>query len=667
MLHRDTWKFSRAAKFFMDEGKYTKEARNPNPVSKYMRFWYEEAYKCLYGHTEDNTTITGYHYYYLNYSPILKATISNEVDELVTDQYIEADRIEGFPDFWDGDFDYFHYLEDASKMGEHGIVLKARSKGYSFKGSSMCDRNYFLIPRSKSYVYAYDSQFLTKDGILNKAWDIMDFNDQHCEWKKRRLVNSMEHKQSGYEEKDETGTKYKKGFKSEIIGISINDGYKKVRGKRGKLILFEEAGANPYLLKAWNVAENSMKSGNRVFGTMVAFGTGGEEDTDIVGLTELFYNKGYGVHHISNKWDKGHRESHCGFFVPMSKNLDGFMDKDGNSLEDKATEFILQKRDILKNETKDIGALIRKMAEEPLTPREALMRAGDNFFPINDLNDILANRVTDTTQEAQYTGKLVMAGDGTVSWKTDDSVRPITEFPLKYDGDDTKSREGCVVIWEMPFKNKDGVIPSGMYIAATDPYDHDEAGSSDSLGSTFVMNRVTDRIVAEYTGRPATAKEYYENVRKLLIFFNARDNYENNLKGMFSYFENMNSAYLLSDTPRCLYDKIDDKAVLNRKKGSPGTLPIKRFGLELYKSWLLTPNQSDGKLNMYSIKSIPLLKETIYFSLKNGNYDRVLAMVYLMILREESMRIVIDANNSIKTPADDPFWKRHYNTLNKPI
>jgi hypothetical protein len=116
-----------------------------------------------------------------------------------------------------------------------------------------------------------------------------------------------------------------------------------------------------------------------------------------------------------------------------------------------------------------------------------------------------------------------------------------------------------------------------------------------------------------------------------------------------------------------LYDKIDDKAVLNRKKGSPGTLPIKRFGLELYKSWLLTPNQSDGKLNMYSIKSIPLLKETIYFSLKNGNYDRVLAIVYLMILREESMRIVIDANNSIKTPADDPFWKRHYNTLNKPI
>jgi len=34
-------------------------------------------------------------------------------------------------------------------------------------------------------------------------------------------------------------------------------------------------------------------------------------------------------------------------------------------------------------------------------------------------------------------------------------------------------------------------------------------------------------IVAEYTGRPATAEMFYENVRKLLVYYNARAMYEN--------------------------------------------------------------------------------------------------------------------------------------------
>nr|DAL80266.1 MAG TPA: Terminase large subunit [Caudoviricetes sp.] len=34
-------------------------------------------------------------------------------------------------------------------------------------------------------------------------------------------------------------------------------------------------------------------------------------------------------------------------------------------------------------------------------------------------------------------------------------------------------------------------------------------------------------IVAEYTGRPKSAEEFYENVRKLLIYYNARLMFEN--------------------------------------------------------------------------------------------------------------------------------------------
>lgn len=40
------------------------------------------------------------------------------------------------------------------------------------------------------------------------------------------------------------------------------------------------------------------------------------------------------------------------------------------------------------------------------------------------------------------------------------------------------------------------------YILGADPYDDDESNTM-SLGSIFVLDLWTDRIVAEYTGRPS--------------------------------------------------------------------------------------------------------------------------------------------------------------------
>ena len=84
--------------------------------------------------------------------------------------------------------------------------------------------------------------------------------------------------------------------------------------------------------------------------------------------------------------------------------------------------------------------------------------------------------------------------------------------------------------------------------------DHDESFTN-SLGSTFIFKRVLageawqDVIVAEYSGRPDTAEEYYENVRKLLTFYNARLLFENERKGIYPYFTNKHCDYLLADQP----------------------------------------------------------------------------------------------------------------------
>ena len=120
----------------------------------------------------------------------------------------------------------------------------------------------------------------------------------------------------------------------------------------------------------------------------------------------------------------------------------------------------------------------------------------------------------------------------------------ITNYPLKRDD---KPR-GSIVIWEYPIPD----APFGLYIGGCDPYYHDDSFTN-SLGSTFIFKRVrageawNDVIVAEYTGRPDTAEEYYENVRKLLTFYNARLLFENERKGIYPYFTNKHCDYLLAD------------------------------------------------------------------------------------------------------------------------
>jgi len=154
-------------------------------------------------------------------------------------------------------------------------------------------------------------------------------------------------------------------------------------------------------------------------------------------------------------------------------------------------------------------------------------------------------------------------GNGQVK-ATEKPSGDITNYPLKK-GD---KPHGSVVIWEYPVKDP----PLGLYIAGCDPYDHDDSFTN-SLGSTFIFKRVrageawNDVIVAEYSGRPDTAEEYYENVRKLLTFYNARLLFENERKGIYPYFTNKHCDYLLADQPDKIISEVFKDSKVQRRKG----------------------------------------------------------------------------------------------------
>lgn len=654
-------KFRKPCIEFINTGKY---CQFPKGTSEYYKFWEQEMNYCIDGYTaEDGEYITGYNYFYLNYCPIQRIVYEKSINKR-GEEVIKKIRKAAFPDFYDYDYYFFQSVQKAEEQGKHLCVAKSRRKGYSYKCGSMLCRNFFLIPSSKSYVYAANKQYLTEDGILTKAWDYMDFIDQHTAWgKKRQVANTQMRRRASMLVTDEFGNKVEVGYKSEIIGVSLKDNPDAVRGKAGKLILWEEAGSNNQLEAAWQIARPSVEQDGVAFGLMLMFGTGGDEGDNVAALRNAFYDpKAFNCLEFENIWDEGAQDKPCGFFVPQHTNLDIrdedgnrlYMDKDGNTLHEKAREFILKLREEELKSAKSSQQIDRYCAEHSETPAEAFTELSGNIFPKKELQKQLAKiRTNKKLANAKQVGDFTMV-DGLPVWNIK-KQGDITEYPLPKKADPT----GAIVVWEHPVKD----APFGLYIIGVDPYDHDQSGTN-SLGSCIVYKRFQDFesyhdvIVAEYTGRPKTAEEFYERVRRLAMYYNAKIMYENQNKGLFSYFKNKHSDWMLADQPDILKDIVSNTTV-NRGKGCHMNKEIKLWGEGKIKEWL-EEDRGNGQLGLNTILSEPLLEELIKYSDK-VNADRVMAFLQIMIYREQLYNVQVKKKEDIEkkqTLFDKPLFSR---------
>ena len=455
-------KFREPALQFIATGHY---CTYPEGTSEFFAYWDEQMDRCKNGYTaDDGDYISGYNYFYLNFCPIQRI-IYTTVNNPDGSTKIKKTRDLQFPDFYDYDYYFFQAVEDAEAEGKHLCALKSRRKGYSYKNAAMACRNYYLFAGSKTYIYASNKQYLTEDGILTKAWDYMDFIDKNTAWGKKRSVNTQMRKRAGFFTKDEYGNEIELGFKSEIIGVTLKDNPDVVRGKAGKLIIFEEAGSFSELGAAWQIARPSVEQDGMAFGTMIAFGTGGDEDSHFETLKDMFYNPdGYNCLGFDNIWDETPSDKKCGFFIPQYTNMDFrddngnriYMDKDGNTLRKKALEYILaERKKVIENATNSV-AVDRYVAEHCVTPQEACLEFGGNIFPKKELQEQLARiRTNKNLSNHKQVGDLIWNGNGQLEWKIK-KVGDITHYPLNKDDDPT----GSIVIWEHPMKD----APVGLYI-----------------------------------------------------------------------------------------------------------------------------------------------------------------------------------------------------------
>lgn len=664
--------FRPSAIHFQKHGCFTKLRPNPNPNSEYGKWIRTEIKRCWYGYVRpsDGEWIPGDYYYYLNYCPI------QLIKKLPNGQSV---RTIDFPRVWDGQYLVQHYLYNARLHGHHASELASRGKGKSYIGAGLLAKRFKLgenqqvREKVQSVVTASDKKYIYgPNQILNMFKYYIDFQSQHTQFPRQLLTDSAQLLmwESGFKDK-ETGVR--KGSQNAVIGVTTGVNQDKLNGSRGVLYLIEEAGIFSDLGSLYQMIRPSVEDGKDVYGLIFAYGTAGDENSNFIDLQEMMYNPdGYNMEKNPNVWDKeGQGRKWFTFFYPAYLNRANCMDDNGNSDVTKALLEICQDRYVVKYNSTDINAITKRISQYPITPQEAIIRAHSTIFPITELNERL-NQIDNNPNfyNDTYVGDLVFNGNGEVEFVISND-KPIRDFPTK----DNKIT-GAIEIYALPEKDSNGKIPSERYIAGADPYD-DDASNTMSLGSFFVLDTWTDTIVMEYTGRPVFANDYFEICRKGCLFYNAKLMYENNKKGLFAYFSMMNSSYLLAVTPNYLKDKqlIKDIGYGNKAFGINATIAIKGYGYQKIREWLLQPytkieKDTEGndievqQANLYRLKNRALIKELILWN-PDINVDRIMAMVQLVLYREEKMILYggdmsSSGQDSGSELADDPFFIQNY-------
>ena len=671
-------------------GIFTNLRPNANPNSEYGKWVREERRRIWDGYVResDGEWVTGYMYWFLNYSPMMLSKIREYKDKNGKKRKSKrADRVEALPECWEGIYWRFHCLDQASngglynnfEGGQHMAELASRGKGKSYSLASILN-HIFVVGENeeahekvKGIVTAYQKEYLTKDGVLNKFVDMANFCATNTQFPRKRLKNSLQEMTwiMGYKDVE---LDIEKGTQNTVLGVSSKDDESKLRGKRAAKILIEEFGTFPRLVDLYNVLLPSVQEGDIVFGQIYMLGTAGDNESDFAGAQEIMYNpKGYNMYALPNVFDKFNQgKPYFVFFFPGYVNRKGCYNENGVSDVIKALIEILMNRYRVKYNSTDPNTNIKTIAEVPITPAEAIVKTGVNMFPVADLTERIGQLDANPTEyDNVYVGDLVFNKDGQIEYKPT-SAAPIRDFPHK----DNKI-VGAIEIYQLPEIDRNTGKPyNDRYILGADPYDDDESNTM-SLGSIFVLDLWTDRIVAEYTGRPSFADDYYEICRKLCLFYNGRLNYEYNKKGLFSHFSTRNSLYLLTDVLEFLKEKQMMKdGYGNKSKGTNASPAINAYARSRLRSWLLAPvpimQTIDGEEKevmvprLFTVRNRALLKELINYN-SEGNFDRISAMGMLMLLREDRMiRYQGDVskekqervNNSYD--GNDLFFKRNY-------
>lgn len=663
--------FREEANRFLKTGKYCDA---PEDSYDFFEYWDEQERRCIEGYEVGGVKITGHHYDYLNFSQI-KLTPEDELlgDTKKSKKNKSAKKKLSFPDFWDGDYNYFWAVdiarngiteEDYKSLnlgvnildldgGRNVAVAKARRKGFSYKNGAIVSNNYTHGRNEVSIIGAYLAEYLYPKGTMTMFDEYTSFKNVNCPgFRRNRLINQPDFIKCGFQQ-EIGGVWVNRGRLNSVIATTFFSNAGAARGKDATLILLEEAGKFPNLKEAYQQTLDTIKDGAYMTGQILLFGTGGGEDSNWEDFEELFYDwETYDLLPFENIWDDEDQAT-CSFFFPEYQNLVGFMDKNGNTEKEKALAYSENIRENKRKKARDPKAVDRYTAERPNNPREAFMRINQNIFPVKYLNEHL-NRIRRNSlfRNAAVAGEFAYH-DGKLKFLPNDLLKPIYEYKSKVNtSDDSKEGDysGAVLMYQAPYR-VDGKPPKDLYYICVDTYAYDQA-TAGSLGVCYVLknpnkfSRPDDMIVASYIARPNTLDDFSKVVFELAEYYNAEIGLEwERCSSIIDYAKRFKKVDMLAGAFELAFDeklsvKSGSTVKFGVRIGSGKDDTRKRIALGYLRDWLLTPIGFDAVddsviLNLHTINDPGLLEELIKYSSIKGNFDRISALLVGMFFRRE--------------------------------
>lgn len=659
-----------------------------NPLTQryaFLEYWREHKRRCVEGYWSSGQWMPGPLYYYINFHPIqvenkrtggqvLARPFLRDIDWELLRIYEECrgfsgwENLKGYtalreygPDreraeLLDYDFDPDLEYMSAREMlrtnwgknlgkplyenkAKNFISIQARGGGKSYATSGIVAHNY-LFAGATDYDY-YLNQKRIKEPLASETM-VGAITSTYSGQLLDKVRTGMENLRGSFKAngKDYASPIFEgwaggwgsgKYVKSKTTGSKIyhrtfHDDPLAGNGTRANLFALDEIGFFTNIIEAWGAIEGGEESKQFKRQVIWALGTGGLIGGSAALYAETIFRNPdqFNCVEFEDIFENGNKP--IGYFVPITKTLNEF--KEGENLvtnEEKALRAIeYDRKQAEKNINKE--KLLLKVINAPLTPSEAFLSVESTEFPGMLIKEQLSNILGNPNKYIlpNWVGHLKLSTeDGSVYWEDDHRIQPIRDFPIT----DNADKSGAIEIYEKPRFDWPVHNP---YIAGADTVDKAKS-TTPSLFSCFVFNRWTREIVAEYTGRTDDPNDAYEKVRRLCLYYNCKVMYEQQVSGIFPYFDGFNQTYLLADTPSAHRNKKTFVEGTNTSKGINATASVNKGGRQMLSSWMKKPqNRKNPDVRMvHTIKSVPLLKECLMWN-PDGNFDRVSAMIQVM-------------------------------------
>lgn len=612
------------------------EGRSPiasHPESIEFQDWVDEqTNRCLSGLEYGGYKLNGYNYFYLNFWRPDMIHLGNGVFEETYVFYSDVDQ------------EFFNYIELAKEKGKGLAVITGRGFGKTIAAGSIVGRDYTFFPGSESIIST------STDSAIIPFWNKLKtgLNNMPSFFYHQRIKDTDTFIKSGFKVK-EHGEEREYGYGSKIEKVIFDNKSGKTRGRRPTTQIFEEIGSWTGAAKLKECYKASMASwwiGTHFKTLPILIGTGGEmKSGGSEDIKEMAYNpEEYNLlSFIDPSTDKK-----TIYFIPAYRKFGGTYEKTGISRVEEAKEFLINRREIKKNNP---DTYYSELQEFPFTLEEAFLIEGGNFFN----SSLIYNRITEIERDKSLSKRIQK---GNLNWVKNDSGGIID---IKWEQD----INGDFEILEHPVKTSKKENYRNLYVSGCDSYDSfgtdsNKGESSRSKGSIFMFKRhlfgqdLTDCFVAKCTIRPQNSNDFYEATYKLNYYYGAKMLYEHTKIGILDYYIRNKLHYMLMERPKVAYDSVK-VTVANNKYGLSMPQKIKHYALDEYSKYLHE--------NLYKVFFTSLLLDAINFSFESNKHDETMAATLAIVADLELFETAVKEKEEKKRLVFPTFAKDSYGRL----